>query len=287
MSPLRPYSTGTTLLAAAAFLALATWTQPGLAQPHTPDPYKPYNSQYQDFVFPTAPINPALPGSARREIDRFYGNSANQFGDYTQSLSGTGLGFDPLDPSGRFSGGLGVPYYESNRRYDQNFGRIYAPNREADEDFNRRQQERTRRYFEALKERDPKKRAQLIREIDQEVIRAGRGGRSAAGAGRESSAAEPARPESERVRRPVEAPSARRRSQRSVVGRPGRSPLPPRASNPVTGPRPTSPLTRSSPTEVLERSERLGGVRETPPALQPAPTTTPTPAPSPGATPPR
>ena len=88
---------------------------------------------------------------------------ANQFENYMNSLRGSG--------GGRSAGGsgAGVPYYQANRAYDREFGRIYRPNQETDKrfDFDESQGNVTDLYFKYLREKDPKKRAELFRDYNR------------------------------------------------------------------------------------------------------------------------
>lgn len=138
---------------------------PGLfavAQDHTPDPYKPYNAQFDAFSFPTYPNEGYSPNQSILQ-----GRSAlrgpNQFQNYLDELEGSVTGF------GRR--GVGVPYYQAYRKFDADYDRIYKPNAGIDDRFHEEQQARHRKYLEYLRERDPKKRARLYREYTQESQR--------------------------------------------------------------------------------------------------------------------
>ncbi len=124
------------------------------AQDHTPDPYKPYNAQYDAFSFPTYP-NPEgyMPNQGILQ-GRSAQRGANQFQNYLNEVDGIG---------GRGSG-LGVPYYRSNRRYYSEYDRENLPIATADDRFFAEQELRHKKYLEYLRERDPKKRARLYRE---------------------------------------------------------------------------------------------------------------------------
>jgi hypothetical protein len=133
-----------------------------LAQGFGPDPFRPYNSQYDPFVYPVAP-GPTDFGYNRGGINGIRG--ANQFESYLNSLQGSALGSGAGFGGGAgLRGGIGTPYYQANRAYDREYDRIYRPNKEADAKYESDQSKYTSLYFEYLRERDPKKRAELYRE---------------------------------------------------------------------------------------------------------------------------
>jgi hypothetical protein len=181
MRSLRPRPTGPALLTAAAALCLAL---PGSAsgQGHTPDPYNivgEYNSQFEPYMYATYPNASGVVPNQGRLTGRSGFVGANQFQSYLEDLDGAGL-----DESGRFPtrSGPGNPYYRAFRRYDQEFQRTYRPNEAADKSFYSNLQQRNEKYFQAMREPDSKKRAQLLREYNLENLRAARslsGGRNA------------------------------------------------------------------------------------------------------------
>ncbi len=130
-----------------------------------PDPFQPYNSQYAPFVTPTAPgpmdfgYNSGLARGIR---------GANQFENYLNSLQ--------TSAAGARAGGasVGIPHFQANRAYDTEFGRIYQPNKAADEQFDRNQKNVNELYFEYLREKDPKKRAEIFRNYSRARSRADR-----------------------------------------------------------------------------------------------------------------
>ena len=75
-------------------------------------------------------------------------------------------------PSSRGRGGI-EPYYRAHREFDQAFNRVYSPNEAADKTYYKDQQARTEKYLEYLREADPKKRAELYREYNQQSLRVG------------------------------------------------------------------------------------------------------------------
>jgi len=128
-----------------------------------PDPFQPYNSQYAPFITPTAP----------GPMDYGYNNGlgrgirgANQFENYLNSLQ------DSVAGARAGGAGTGIPYYQANRAYDPEFGRIYQPNKVADERFDANQASVNQLYFEYLREKDPKKRAAIFRNYNRARSRA-------------------------------------------------------------------------------------------------------------------
>ncbi|MEJ7640205.1 MAG: hypothetical protein WKF75_20130 [Singulisphaera sp.] len=156
LSP-RPAASGLALIIVLAYGTIAS------AQGHTPDPYRPYNSMYEPYVFPTYPrADGYFPNQGRLE-GRSGPSQANQFQNF---LDETPLG---ANPSGLTrSAGAGTPYYRAHRRVDP---RNRPNNSDADRLFREKQEDRDVKYFEArskyqeaLNERDPQKRARLIKE---------------------------------------------------------------------------------------------------------------------------
>jgi hypothetical protein len=158
--------------------AVAVW--PGStarAQGHTPDPYNivgDYNIQYEPYVYATQPTpNSFFPGQARMMQDRAGNRAANRFQSFVDSLDGFEPEPDVAPPLRR--GGMGTPYYRAYRRYDEDFQRVYRPNEAVDRAFYSEQQQRNQKYFDAINAKDPRKRAQLLREYNIENLRAARG----------------------------------------------------------------------------------------------------------------
>lgn len=272
------------------------------AQPHTPDPYKPLNGQYDSFVFPIAPDNPALPGQARLQRESGY-TGASRSNRFDQFLD------EPIEDEGDFSansrarsGGIGQPYYRAGRR--PNTGeQAYIPNRKSDEKFYRSQDQRDDLFFKAIRERDPKKRAELMQQVDRMSSRTSRS--AGASTARATAASTPARaatttrsatpPRNAAPARRSPAPAAATRadtppapsSESPGATRPNasgstippapslfpdedrpaarRRSIPPAPS--VTNPRAaTAPRSAPTPSEILERSRRQGSSTSTPAA---------------------
>ncbi len=276
MSPSRTLSSGFSGLRFAAFALLihlvcleaapACLGQSGFG----PDPFRPYNSQYDPFVYP---VNPGpMDYGYNRGVSGNRG--ANQFENYLNSLQSSSLGTGAGASGAGVRGGMGNPYFQANRAYDRDYDRIYRPNREADAKFESDQSKVTSLYFEYLREKDPKKRTELFREYSRarrraesdltspratatragtraprRSVTAAEGGEAAGLRGRDRSSPPPAVPS---------------RSTRPRSGRTGSG------TSPEIGPAP-SPLGDSSsragssravvPSDVLDRAKRTDGTR--------------------------
>lgn len=134
-----------------------------------PDPYRPYNSGYESFSLPPSPMQNY---SAINQLrSQSYSSRANQMSQFYDELySVPGAPGENLPPR---LVGPGIPYTRANRQYDEQWGRVYTPNPKDAEFYNDRR-ERTRAYFEAMKETDPKKRAAKLRAVEEANLRAAR-----------------------------------------------------------------------------------------------------------------
>ncbi len=158
---------------ALAALGLFSGANPASGQ-QTFDPYRPEQAPYNSSSFPSQPNNYALPNAAREasEYDATAagaGTGGSRFNTFDRYMSGSA---GDLFSNRRAPTGAGVPYYDSYRRLDSTFGRSYNPNSESDRNFNERPSEFTRRATERdrlyklyTRERDPARRAQLYREM--------------------------------------------------------------------------------------------------------------------------
>lgn len=152
-----------------AFGLLAGLSNLAVAQ-HTPDPYNivgEYNRQYVPYMYANSPISGGPGATPGRDGLR----GANDFQGYLDSMEEES---DELSRSSYAKGGAGVPYYRANRQFDREFQRNYRPNGTADKTYLANQQQRNDKYFKALRETDPKKRAQLLREYNLENLRVSR-----------------------------------------------------------------------------------------------------------------
>jgi hypothetical protein len=152
---------------AMGLLALAGSASTAKAQGNTFNPYG--NSGYADyreFSYPMYSNNPALPGQAilngKPLITR---PQANTFQQFTESLESGGSTSPP--PRGTASN---IPYTESFRQYDKEYDRIYRPNAKADEGFDARLKKRDQAYAKAMTEKDPVKRARMLRLLEMDSL---------------------------------------------------------------------------------------------------------------------
>lgn len=149
-------------LGVAATLAVA----PAQGQYATSIPFKPWTSQYEEFVYPITPNNLAIPNQARFSRGGNLGGGS-VFDPYTfdegVQINRGGM---PGGGSGAQSGygGRYVPYSSAFRFYDQDFNRSYQPNAQVDEKFYANRTARDNLYIRAISESDPVKRSELMRE---------------------------------------------------------------------------------------------------------------------------
>ncbi len=148
---------GPTILALCLFLTMASG-QTVSAQGFGPDPFRPYNNQYDAFTYPLGPSGYDAAQSAAMMRSGLRG--ANQFENYLAEIQGWGR-----SDTERY--GQGLPYFRS--AVDPNLAerRDYRPNRSTVQSFEETQQRLTAKYLAYFDERDPKKRAQLLREYQQ------------------------------------------------------------------------------------------------------------------------
>jgi len=237
------------------------WAGQAKAQDHTADPYKPYNQQYDQFAYPAYPTGFGLtPNQGLLERGGYRG--ANQFQRFLDSDAGAADEFG----TGRMRSGPGVPYYSAYRQYDKDYGRIYQPNQESDKGFREDQRTRHDKYIAYLKERDPRKRAELYRAYTKDANKVSRDLLNPrAQSARETSAGAAATPKSEDR---GSAPGVRRRSSTAPSGAGA-------ARSSILGGARSGILTKPSqrqrkPSEILRESEELDSPsRLTAPGLTP------------------
>lgn len=251
-----------------------------------PDPYRPYSSQFDPFIYPV-PSNggQVLPSNAA--LGRAGLMRANRFQEF-------------LDNS---SFGTGNSNYRTQRRLNRDESHVsqYQPNRAVDEKsgFYEKKEYVSQVYFSYLRESDPKKRAELLKKYQQARARPARDfaaadGRDAAaeegadgGGADESTAAGRAGRRGAGARRSaLESPSRvppspeRESSRSSRTGRPD-------APSPLQERRTTAPEApaSSSPAETLEESLRRDRRLRTSPLrrgiVNPRSSRTPSPSPAP------
>ncbi len=150
-------------------------------------PFDTWGAAYDAYVYPIAPTNPSIPNGARFNANELGGpnqfNNLRGFGPTSMdsgNVNPFGLGSAPtLDPGSRsrlgpYSGGRYVPYWSVNRLYDQDYGRTYTPNEKADAEYYSNRERRDGLYAEAMSERDPVKRAELMKKAEQATLDARR-----------------------------------------------------------------------------------------------------------------
>ncbi len=260
------------LPAALLLLAAGTLTPSASGQGNTFNPYG--NSGYRDYREFTQPMysnDPSLPGQARLQGGGLAGGSrANQFDAYSESLDARDA--DPASSVARRPA-PGEPYYRAFRRADNGYQREYSPKADADESFAKRLKKRNEDYEKAVRERDPAKRAQLLRQLERDSLdrpaskSSDAGSRATARAG----AAAPAAGSNARIASPRTGGSALPSQAR------GARPAPQPATRPATTPAPARSTTATRP----EASAPAPEPRRAPPSAPATtdPSTVPTPAP--------
>ncbi len=123
-----------------------------------PDPFKPYNWMYVPY---TTAIGPAGPGAGQSaaSMGRSALGGANQFDTYMMELQGAGR-------ASREKYGIGMPYYRAavDPLFDRDGRREYQPNRRTEATFEDTMDRVNQKYFAYFSEKDPKKRANLLRD---------------------------------------------------------------------------------------------------------------------------
>jgi len=146
------------------------------AQGLTPDPYNivgEYNGQYAPYMYAVEPAPGNVYPNSNRMRDSSTGRGTNGFQSFVDSLDGA----EPeevMPGSSLRRPGIGTPYYRAYRKFDQDYGRLYRPNETADRSYVNNQSQLNTKYFDAMKEPNPRKRAQLLREYNMENLRTSR-----------------------------------------------------------------------------------------------------------------
>ena len=160
----------------AALGLLAALPAGALAQ-HTPDPYNivgEYNLQYEPFMYATPPNDlSALPNQG--SLAPPAGNrSANRFQTYMDNVEMGDTVETSRSGDSRHTG-PGVPYWRARGRFDDDpYRNSYRPNENADQSYYDNQKKLNKIYTKAMDEKDPKKRAEVLREYNLENLRAAR-----------------------------------------------------------------------------------------------------------------
>ncbi|MDB5353371.1 MAG: hypothetical protein JWN86_4618 [Planctomycetota bacterium] len=259
MSKFTPRWTYSIAIASLVGLASAFATKSANAQLYSTDPYDPYGRPFRSFVYPGASDGPYGPGAGpvRRAT------APNQF--------------DRLGDDLVFSGGSrGGRYDGAYRRFDEEFGRNYVPNEQADAQYIKDREKREQDMIRAMRERDPKRRADILKDVNAESKRVesdlGVSVRRGAATGPISRA--PSRravPAAGAAAPPTRAPgSATSRSRASAdVPKRAAATVPPA---PPSG-RKARELEDARPSDVLERNQRIDRARA--PITSPRRTSTP------------
>jgi hypothetical protein len=162
--------TGRTIPLTLALLALGA--SPAIVLAQSSSGMNPYgNSGYADYREFSNPIygnNPALPGQSRLNneplITRPRPNTYRQYaddddGDFESNLA-------------RRGSSAGVPYNEAYQRLNRQRSGVYKPNDSSKNDeYVQRMKKRDEDFAKALKEKDPVKRAKLLRDLNNESIK--------------------------------------------------------------------------------------------------------------------
>lgn len=226
--------------------------------------FNPYGNSgyadYREFAKPTYNNDPSLPGAARIQGGMYGRSRANQFESYLRAQDNAG-GDDTATIRGSMSG---VPYYRANSNtYDRTNNRAYRPNdTQADRVFRERQAERNAAYTQAMLEKDPRKRAALMRQIDRDSLDRPLSATTRNLAAQAKAAAEPANP------RPNAAANARR---------PATTTVPPATRDGRVGTAKPNTATRPKPAAATTPAAEPAAID--PNATTTAPPTIPVPAP--------
>src|SRR5262249_15334205 len=121
------------------------------AQGFGPDPFRPYNNQYDAYTYPLGPAGPDAAQSAAAMRAGLRG--ANQFQNYLAEIQGLGR-------TGTERYGQGLPYFRSvvDPRFDPGQKRDHRPNSTTAQSFEATQQRLTAKYLAYFEEQDPQKR---------------------------------------------------------------------------------------------------------------------------------
>ncbi len=265
---------------ALALLALGSIPSIARAQGNTFNPYG--NSGYADyreFGSPKYATSPALPGQALLNGEPVITRPRpNSFQAYTDELNG-------VDSGGSTRGRAlpGETYFQAYQRMNSRYNRVYKPNDSPENrKFEERQRQRDALYAKALEEKDPAKRAELLRQVRLDSVtrpaNSARPKAAAGAAGTPPSRVTPAPAPLSRAPSPFSAPSAGQR--RSPAPSPFSSPRPPAGPNaPREAIRPApSPYRALSPEAPAPRSDAAARPEATD---RPAPNPADTPIPPP------
>jgi hypothetical protein len=129
-------------------LSLTDWA---LGQ-STYNPYEAMSSQFRNYSrpggmnpFDTMSGNRSQSNTFQQEMDKLFGGRETSSGQSRDSNR----------------------YYNAFRKYDADFDRIYRPNMEVDQIYNERRNSRESDYFRAFREKNPRRRAELMRAFER------------------------------------------------------------------------------------------------------------------------
>lgn len=141
-------------------------------------PFDPWQAQYEAFIYPVVPTDLSLPNQARLQSGR-WGSGSSRFQsefdplrDSTSWLDAYIMGQSAASPASRerlgaATGGRFIPYHSFNRLHDSTYNRQYTPNAGADQGYYEERARREDLYLQSLSERDPQKRAELLRQLER------------------------------------------------------------------------------------------------------------------------
>lgn len=161
-------------------LSLAAWwiSSVSVQAQHTPDPYNivgEFNRQYEPYMLPTEPNGSGVFANQNRLEDRGGPRGSNRYQQFIDESDGADGADAILFPGRSRSGGGAMSDAQAARAADLARSRMYRPNAKADKDFYSDQRERDLRFFEAMGQTDPAKRAQMLREFRSNYSRTNRG----------------------------------------------------------------------------------------------------------------
>ncbi len=116
------------------------------------NPYEPMNNQYRAYARPGG-LNPFDAMNSGRSQNNTLESELDSLIGGRETATGRSRDTDR--------------YYNSFRKYDEDFNRLYRPNVDIDKAYNERRTSRESTYFKALREKDPKKRAELMRQFNR------------------------------------------------------------------------------------------------------------------------
>jgi len=230
----------------AALVVVGATPDSAKAQGFGPDPFRPYNSQYDPYVFGVAPGT--LDPVGNPTLNRAGVRNANQFQGFLDQIEERDNRYD-----------------RANRSYDREYNRLYRPNKEADARFDARRNEVSDVYFRYLREKDPRKRAELFKEYTQ--AQKGLSRRLS----EDPNARGARRPRGDRDAAPPPPSLERRGAARAATPpppvRPEEDPAAPTDSSerrPARASTPPAPAVEPTPSDILDRALRSGDAPATP-----------------------